>query len=164
MFWSKNKKNLYTCKPQSYYTKAGCKGVFVTRTCFRDGFSVKTSKQVVGSFFFRFLEYIVPCMTINANISTFENAFISSIGFLYDQVRYLVCLNRTSSTYGWLLQIKLNCKFKLHYRERLHPEGEHFYSREILLYIALACLRYVPKCFEPPQKLWARLCPFNRNN
>ena len=24
------------CKPQFYYIKVGCKGVFVTRTCFRD--------------------------------------------------------------------------------------------------------------------------------
>ena len=26
---------MYTCKPQFYYIKVGCKGVFVTRTCFR---------------------------------------------------------------------------------------------------------------------------------
>ena len=36
MFLSKNKKNVYPCKPQFYYIKVGCKGVFVTRTCFRD--------------------------------------------------------------------------------------------------------------------------------
>ena len=36
MFWSKNKKNVYPCKPQFYYIKVGCKGVFVTRTCFHD--------------------------------------------------------------------------------------------------------------------------------
>ena len=37
MFWSKNKrKKVYSCKPQFYYIKMGCKGVFVTRTCFRD--------------------------------------------------------------------------------------------------------------------------------
>ena len=36
MFWSKKKVN--PCKPQFYYIdiKVGCKGVFVTRTCFRD--------------------------------------------------------------------------------------------------------------------------------
>ena len=39
MFKSKNKKNnVYPCKPQFYYIKVGCKGVFVTRTCFRDDF------------------------------------------------------------------------------------------------------------------------------
>ena len=39
MFWSKNKKKIvYPCKPQFYYIKVGCKGVFVTRTCFRDDF------------------------------------------------------------------------------------------------------------------------------
>ena len=37
MFWSKNKKKVYPCKPQFYYIKVGCKGVFVTRSCFRDG-------------------------------------------------------------------------------------------------------------------------------
>ena len=36
MFWSKNKKKVYPCKPQFYYIKVGCKGVFVTRTCIRD--------------------------------------------------------------------------------------------------------------------------------
>ena len=36
MFGSKNKKHVYPCKPQFYYIKVGCKGVFVTRTCFRD--------------------------------------------------------------------------------------------------------------------------------
>ena len=37
MFWSKNKKKyVYPCKPQFYYMKVGCKGVLVTRTCFRD--------------------------------------------------------------------------------------------------------------------------------
>ena len=30
-------KNVYPCKPQFYYIKVGCKGVFVTRTCFHDG-------------------------------------------------------------------------------------------------------------------------------
>ena len=37
MFYSKNKKNVNPCKPQFYYIKVGCKGVFVTRTCFHDG-------------------------------------------------------------------------------------------------------------------------------
>ena len=36
MFLSKNKKKVYPYKPQFYYIKLGCKGVFVTRTCFRD--------------------------------------------------------------------------------------------------------------------------------
>ena len=43
MFKSKIRKNVYPCKPQFYYIKVGCKGVFVTQTCFRDGivFSVR---------------------------------------------------------------------------------------------------------------------------
>ena len=37
MFWSKNKKIMYTrVNPTFVYIKVGCKGVFVTRTCFRD--------------------------------------------------------------------------------------------------------------------------------
>ena len=36
MFWSKTKKTGYACKPKFYFIKVGCKGVFVTRTCFRD--------------------------------------------------------------------------------------------------------------------------------
>ena len=36
-FEAKIRKNVYPCKPQFYYIKVGCKGVFVTRTCFRDG-------------------------------------------------------------------------------------------------------------------------------
>ena len=39
MFWSKNKKKIYLCKPQFYYIKVGCKGVYITRTCYHDGFT-----------------------------------------------------------------------------------------------------------------------------
>ena len=35
-FEAKKKKKVYPCKPQFYYIKVGCKGVFVTQTCFRD--------------------------------------------------------------------------------------------------------------------------------
>ena len=34
MFWSKNQKNVYPCKPQFCYIKLVCKGVFITRTCY----------------------------------------------------------------------------------------------------------------------------------
>ena len=33
-FGAKIRKNVYPCKPQFYYTKVGCKGVFVIQTCF----------------------------------------------------------------------------------------------------------------------------------
>ena len=36
-FGAKIRKNVNPCKPQFYYMKVGCKGVFFTRTCFRDG-------------------------------------------------------------------------------------------------------------------------------
>ena len=37
-FGAKIRKNVYPCKPPFYFIKVGCKGVFVTRTCFRDVF------------------------------------------------------------------------------------------------------------------------------
>ena len=38
MFWSKSKKNRYTSRiPQFCYIKVGFNGVYITRTCFRDG-------------------------------------------------------------------------------------------------------------------------------
>ena len=37
MFWSKNKKKyVYPSKPHFFYIKVGCKGVFITRTCYPD--------------------------------------------------------------------------------------------------------------------------------
>ena len=33
---AKIRKNVYPCTPQFYYIKVGCKGVFLSRTCFRD--------------------------------------------------------------------------------------------------------------------------------
>ena len=35
-FRAKIRKNVYPCTPQFYYTKVGCKGEFITQTCFRD--------------------------------------------------------------------------------------------------------------------------------
>ena len=29
--------NLYPCKPQFYYIKVGCKGVYITQICMHDG-------------------------------------------------------------------------------------------------------------------------------
>ena len=38
MFWSKKKeKYVYPSKPHFFYIKVGCKGVFITRTCYPDG-------------------------------------------------------------------------------------------------------------------------------
>ena len=31
------KKKTYPCKPQFYHIKVGCKGVYITRTCYPDG-------------------------------------------------------------------------------------------------------------------------------
>ena len=36
-FGAKIRKNVYSCKPLIFYIKVGCKAVFVTRLCFRDG-------------------------------------------------------------------------------------------------------------------------------
>ena len=35
-FGAKIRKNVYPCKPHFYYIKVGCKGVFITRTCFHE--------------------------------------------------------------------------------------------------------------------------------
>ena len=37
--------NVYPCKPQFYYIKVGCKGVYITRTCLHD---VKACPEVVS--------------------------------------------------------------------------------------------------------------------
>ena len=44
----KIRKNVNSYKPQFYYIKVGCKGFFVTRTCFRD-VCRKNCRQKVGS-------------------------------------------------------------------------------------------------------------------
>ena len=42
MFLSRNKKNnVYPCKPQFYYIKAGFKGVKIIYACFRDDLNIK---------------------------------------------------------------------------------------------------------------------------
>ena len=38
-FGAKIRKKVYPCKPQFYYIKVGCKGVFITRTCFHDAYT-----------------------------------------------------------------------------------------------------------------------------
>ena len=35
-FGAKIRNNIYPCKPQVYYIKVGCKGVFITRTCYHE--------------------------------------------------------------------------------------------------------------------------------
>ena len=36
MFLSEIKKKCIPCKSQFYYIKVGCKGIYITRTCYRD--------------------------------------------------------------------------------------------------------------------------------
>ena len=38
-FRAKIRKNVYPCTPQFYYIKVGCKGVYITRTCYPDALS-----------------------------------------------------------------------------------------------------------------------------
>ena len=40
-------RKIYPCKPQFYYIKVGCKGVFVTRTYFRDDFHGCNSRGIL---------------------------------------------------------------------------------------------------------------------
>ena len=35
-FRAEIRKNVYPCKPQFYYIKVGCKGVYISRTCYHD--------------------------------------------------------------------------------------------------------------------------------
>ena len=35
-FRAKIRKNVYSCKSQFYYIKVGCKGVYITGTCYAD--------------------------------------------------------------------------------------------------------------------------------
>ena len=53
-FRAKIRKNVYPCTPQFYYIKVGCKGVYITRTCFHDviqlAVSVATTVNFTGSF------------------------------------------------------------------------------------------------------------------
>ena len=44
-FRAKIRKNVYPGKPQFYYVKVGCKGVFVTRTCFHDVIGSKQPRR-----------------------------------------------------------------------------------------------------------------------
>ena len=47
------KKNVYPCKPQFYYIKVGCKGVFITRTCYPDVLAkVQHIPDIMAVFFF----------------------------------------------------------------------------------------------------------------
>ena len=39
----KSNKNVYPCKPQFYYIKVGCKGLYITRTCLHDELHVQLS-------------------------------------------------------------------------------------------------------------------------
>ena len=36
-FRAKIRKNVYPCKPKFYYLKEGCKGVYISQTCYPDG-------------------------------------------------------------------------------------------------------------------------------
>ena len=49
MFWSKKKeKYVYPSKPHFFYIKVGCKGVFITRTCYPDVFSERFSLPLIA--------------------------------------------------------------------------------------------------------------------
>ena len=50
LFWSKNKKKIYPSKPHFFHIKVGCKGLFITRTCYPDDSSQS---------FFQFFENVI---------------------------------------------------------------------------------------------------------
>ena len=44
--FSAKKKNIYPCKPQFYYIKVGCKGVYIKWTCYHDDSVYKVTTLV----------------------------------------------------------------------------------------------------------------------
>ena len=52
-FRAKIRKNVYPCKPQFNYIKVGCKGVFITRTCYPD--DIISCYLVLGVVWFRLI-------------------------------------------------------------------------------------------------------------
>ena len=59
MFWSKNKKkNVYPSKPHFFYIKVGCKGVFITRTCYPDVEDEPSNVKKAGGFKQLFQRYV----------------------------------------------------------------------------------------------------------
>ena len=51
MFLSKKKKNVYPCKPQFYYIKVGCKGLFVM-----EGYQGHNSNTPYALFHLRYMD------------------------------------------------------------------------------------------------------------
>ena len=50
----KYENNVYPCKLQFYYIKVGCKGVFITRTCFRDEITcINTCRNLICGIYTR---------------------------------------------------------------------------------------------------------------
>ena len=43
-FRAKIRKNVYSCTPLFYYIKVGCKGIYITRTCYHDDLLIYSQK------------------------------------------------------------------------------------------------------------------------
>ena len=44
-FRAKVRKNVYPCKPQFFYIKVVCKGIYISRTCYADAHTRQNKKQ-----------------------------------------------------------------------------------------------------------------------
>ena len=64
-FRAKIRKHLYPCKPQFYYIKVGCKGVYITRTCYHDAVGI--------------VVYTIEKKPLNHSLSGLETLFLIDV-------------------------------------------------------------------------------------
>ena len=58
--------NVYPCKPQFYHIKVGCKGVYISRTCFHDDIQIQ-SILWCGHYVNTTMTYITIFTTVKAD-------------------------------------------------------------------------------------------------
>ena len=69
-FKVKIRKNVYPCKPQVYYIKVGCKGLFVTRTCFHE--HTRLTMYYIRALIYDFLYWCLYGIVLEALRSVLE--------------------------------------------------------------------------------------------
>ena len=98
MFWSKNKEIVYPCKPQFYYIKVGCKGLFVTRTCFRDDMDT-CRKNISSGAPTRSRSYVKKIMLCSAEHEIYP---VHKCYYIYKQYKWLPFVIKTRCIPGSL--------------------------------------------------------------
>ena len=102
-FEAKIRKNVYPCKPQFYYVKVGCKGVCVTRTCFRDGIIWASMIKFISKYIH--MVFYLSCNTfLLSNCRNFlKNVELVLFEFCHDPL----CASATSFS-QWNVEITWN--------------------------------------------------------